>query len=228
MSTKERPILFSGDMVRAILDGRKTQTRQPIKCCCNQMHNGRLLGTWGLSRPPCRWQGDVDEVNWRHFGRKPKVGDWIEHYQTDVDDYASQVVTCPFGVPGDLLWVRETWRLPSGAPNGWVEYRADDSRTKFCWRPAIHMPRWASRITLEVVSVRAQRVQEITEEDAQAEGVEQGCLTCGENCICTGGCGCCRPCYRESFFRLWEAIYGRDSLDANPWVWAITFRRLKP
>lgn len=219
MTTKERPILFSGDEVRAILDGRKTQTRRPIKCCCNQMHLGRLLGTWGLSQPPFQWQGDVDDVNWQHFGRTPKVGDWIEHYQTDVDDCASQVVTCPFGVPGDLLWVKETHFLECDGVG--VVYRASGeflegwTKRGLRWRPSIHMPRWASRVTLEVVSVRVERVQEITEDDAIAEGAQ-----------CAGVPASLTN--RGAFAKLWNKINGPDSWNANPWAWVVEFRRVQP
>jgi hypothetical protein len=97
------------------------------------------------------------------------------------------------------------------------------------WKPSIHMPRWASRLTLEITEVRVERLQDITEEDATAEGVEPGCLTCGENCVNSGGCGCCQPAYRESFINLWQQINGKRpgcSWSDNPWVWAISFRRV--
>ena len=89
------------------------------------------------------------------------------------------------------------------------------------------MPRWASRITLEVVGVRVERVQDISEEDAQAEGVGPGCLSCGVNCTEAGGCTDCRPCYRDSFAYAWQQIYGPESWHANPWDWVVEFKRLE-
>lgn len=209
MTKRERPIIFSGDMVRAILDGRKTQTRRPIK-----------------PQPGPQAYVTPFEGGWM-------FGGLIADIPTK---YRSRLLACPFVETCDMLWVRETWAFVTDYCGNVVLsgrlalYRADCERglEPSHWRPSIHMPRWASRITLEVVSVRVERVQDITEEDAQAEGMEPGCLTCGENCIYTGGCGYCRPCYRESFSGQWQSIYGRESWLANPWVWVVEFRRVKP
>jgi hypothetical protein len=243
-ATREKPILFSGPMVRSILDGKKTQTRRVVKCCCNTTHLDRLLGDWTLSKPPHKWDG---QPMWRVHGRKPIDGDWVEEFQTDVDDNASAVVSCPYGQPGDRLWVREAFARPLHGDSrrdtpmrSWpAVYRADvgidqhfDCQnyrmhdSDFRWRPSIHMPRWASRITLEITNVRVERLQEISKADARAEGVEPGCLTCGENCVDRGGCGYCRPAYRDSFAYLWTKLNGRESWDVNPWVWVVEFRRL--
>jgi len=178
---KERPILFSGPMVRAILEGRKTQTRRMVK-----------------PQPAIATPGCFD------------------------------VTKCPYGVVGDCIWVRETWarihdgilhkldpepdiRTPHG--NGWsTVYRADGEPYHWSdygvpWRPSIHMPRWASRITLEIVSIRVERLQDIREEGASAEGVDWGTR-------------------RVFAFRdLWDSIYG--NWDANPWVWVVEFRRVE-
>ena len=147
---KERPILFSGPMVRAILDGRKTQTRRPVKM-----------------------PKSVNPV---------ALGSMMQR--------ASELGPLPgsaFGEPGDRLWVRETFDLdqpafPDESDKSRVLYRADHDPQHwgyFRWRPSIHMPRWASRIDLEVVSVRVERLQSISEDDARAEGVERTCVMCG-------------------------------------------------
>ena len=182
---KERPILFSGPMVRAILEGRKTQTRRVVKF------------------DPC-----------------PSSYAMVSHY----DGLGNVVLTdgsylrCPYGQPGDRLWVRETWAhrrwmLGDASPDPTTVYRADSDDLRGCdrWRPSIHMPRWASRITLEVVSVRVERLQDISEEDAMAEGV-----ALAEN-------------YRgrlAHFAGLWEQINDLGSWNANPWVWVVEFRKL--
>lgn len=172
---KERTILFSGPMVRAILDGRKTQTRRPVK-----------------PQP---------------FVATPSMFD---------------VSKCPIGQPGDRLWVRETWRMalqpgPDGLLRMVAIYRAD-GEIKMSWRPSIHMPRWASRITLEIVRVWVERVQEITKEGAKADGC------CGGHGSIPGYAFSATP--REHFRHIWQSIYG--TWEANPFVWAVEFRRTKP
>lgn len=183
---KERPILFNGAMVRAILEGRKTHTRRIVK--------GMAL-------------------------------DWLEasspEYVADPEDHL-----CPLGAPGDRLWVRETWSSDDGKT---AHYRADGEtyNAGLPWRPSIHMPRWASRITLEITGVRVERLQEITEEGAKAEG----CSPCGfaqEVALNpAGGCSVTdlSGTSRGTFRMLWDSIYkGSKSWDANPWVWDIEFR----
>lgn len=175
--SRERPIIFSGPMVCAILDGRKSVTRRICK---------------GARELSCARDWPLD--------------------------------TCPFGVPGDRLWARETWALvddrskPSTRASG-VLYRATDERASSFsgsrrWRPSIHMPRWASRLTLEVVSVRVERLQEITEEDAKAEGTAQA--------LCNFPDPLC-----PMFAMAWERLHGPGSWAANPWVWAVSFRRVE-
>jgi len=194
---KERPILFSGPMVRAILENRKTQTRRVVKC-------------------PIWMTKEVDMLN----PASP-------HHYGDV----STIKPCPYGQPGDHLWVRESWNVSGlaflrkpretafAAPSAWKYQATDDGSWQRGWRPSIHMPRWASRILLEIVSVRVERLQDISEEDALAEGVDFHCTdpTC---LICHGFCGI--QCYRE----LWEKINGTGSWDANPWVWVVEFKRI--
>ena len=199
----ERPIIFSAPMVRALLDGRKAQTRRILKpqIVC---HTGPVPAfTWG-----------------KFSGLYPD--DWFG-YGNAIDG------ALPCAV-GDRLWVREAhafmpktaYALPKAIspadPDMAAYYREGFDRSgKIIWRPSIHMPRWASRITLEVTEVRVQRLQEISEEDARAEGVEaisvsdvprQAAWSC-----------------RQDFARLWGTIHGPGAWEANPWVAAISFKR---
>lgn len=192
----ERPIIFSAPMIRALLDGRKTQTRRVVK---------------GV---PLEWFGS---------GFTPE-------YVALADNSL-----CPYGQPGDQLWVRETWHPETSDPDARAAYRADcDYDTSDCgWRPSIHMPRWASRILLRVTDVRVERLQAISEADAIAEGIselplqkqEPGAWWCADP-LGNSSLHCRTP--RAAFCRLWESIYGAGSWDANPWVWVIKFERVKP
>ena len=216
---KERPILFSAPMVRAILEGRKTQTRRVVK-----------------PQPVIdRASGSVVVEN-RTVGMRSYLYSWPIGAEPN-DMFINE--RCPYGVPGDRLWVKETWR-PFWHPELYcsVQYAADSSYRKpdfsdedrghrfadLCdrsgdnaepWHPSIHMWRELSRLTLEVVSVRVERLQDINEEGAKAEGAEQ--LHVGE--IQSGS-------YRDGFQDLWESINGAESWDVNPWVWVVEFRRV--
>ena len=218
---KERPILFSAPMIKAILGGTKTQTRRVVKWPAT------LSGSFEHLR--------TDATAIINDGRKPIGLSW------------------PYGQPGDRLWVRETFSpfVDSSIParidaasyvvltDGTQVYRRDGAIVPGLssyapgafdhvrWRPSIHMPRWASRITLEVTSVRVERLQDITEEDARAEGVE----ACG-GFMATSGCwmnygldGPALSTARDSFSSLWSSINGPESWDANPFVWVVGFRR---
>lgn len=215
-ATKERPIIFNAAMVRAILEGSKTQTR-------------RVLDLPHLKRSDTRgydwtWRGQAPIKTIKQQQRHPG-GCW-----QDVR-HARLLSFCPYGQPGDRLWVREAWamdrvydgRPPSvGNPLFTRWFAADntkdgpsncnDERGK--GRPSIHMPRWASRITLEVTDVRVERVQEISEFDIRAEG-----LTRSDH----------GPNIHASFRLLWDSINAKRgySWESNPWVWAITFRKLE-
>jgi hypothetical protein len=238
--SKERPILFSGPMVRALLDGSKTQTRRILK---------RAVGP-SLS-VDCDESG-VAELSWLH-------GDGPGH---EVHERIQQV-QCPYGVPGDRLWVRETHAevfeidIPAGRPVGpigtsgsparpdWKSryvYAADGPMPNVQWHhvgdsqlvrwtPSIHMPRAASRITLDVTDVRVERLQEISEVDAAAEGVEslrnegeywkhylESTASC-DALICLSA--------RESFRTLWDSLAapGAD-WQTNPWLWVVEFKRI--
>jgi hypothetical protein len=237
---KSRPILFSGPMIRALLAGTKTQTRRVVKPLTKR-HPVVNLAEHGTCAHVRKYSGRFnDPDSWGFAGAEDgadmALADWPE--------------LCPYGKPGDLLWVRETWqhsrqrlcRCPQGSEpspcddwsngtgcasvRGDVIYRAD-GESLVPWRPAIHMPRWASRLTLRITNVRVQRLQEISAEDVDAEGLggdfphkvwphlfpdaeAAGALTIPQ-------------CYG----RLWESINGPGSWGANPWAWALTFDVIK-
>ncbi|CUW11431.1 Uncharacterised protein [Serratia grimesii] len=199
---KERPVIFNGEMVRALLEGRKTQTRRVI--------------------------ANVGADNCIPLQKQTKTKDGIYTHVMDAPMYG----LCPFGQVGDRLWVRETWQGPLVDEERFEDYRANadkfqtpefceyaadgGARPEFCdlddnvrqgWRPSIHMPRWASRLTLEITAVRVERLQDISEADAIAEGGTKHFNI-------------------DWFGPLWASIYGEESWNANPWVWVIEFRRV--
>lgn len=220
---KERGIIFNGEMVRAILDGRKTQTRRVIKNC-----------TVGR-----------DEIS-------PfiKIGNFSGHYPDDLPEVIKNC--CPFGQVGERLYVREAWGVVShsfdddglmtdwipdrpakaihempygrGYYNGHAIYAADGDFTwgdddgggdgRSCWNPSIHMPKAASRITLEITDIRVERLNDISEEDAKAEGAPTECCVIGDK-------------HFLGFRSLWKSIYGEDSWQSNPFVWVISLRKLE-
>jgi len=182
---KEKPILFSGPMVEAILDGRKTQTRRVIKP-----------------------QPDEDGISLTLLTKE-----WMD---TDGKEYK-----CPYGEGRRNLWVREAFVETLAG----IDYRANgndhyEAGRKIPWRPSIHMPRWASRINLEITDIRVERVQDISKEDCIAEGME------GLQEVHAG--------WHQSYAQLWDSINGKPRIDgqdiswiANPWVWVITFKKIK-
>ncbi len=215
---KERPVIFNSEMVCAILDGRKTQTRRVI--------------------------ANVSPDNCIPLQKPTKTKDGIYTHVMDAPGHG----LCPFGRVGDRMWVRETFAIlgnEDGCPIDWDGnlikgdekhaariYKAScwqepgnyglwsipdrDTQYEGAWRPSIHMPRWASRMTLEITAVRVERLNDISEEDARAEGVapSQHIITPPE------------ALYRVGFLNLWQSIYGEESWSANPWVWVIEFRRV--
>lgn len=232
----DKPILFSGPMVRAILDGRKTQTRRVVK------------------PQPSLFQKEVVGAHWVDpffegdpaFWAVNSEGKYLGKWRKD----------CPYGQPGGLLWVRETFADVNSESGPGFAYRADESfgrpdydgpdygagpsfdydkypRGSFSmwysdllngaeghsWKPSIHMPRWASRITLEITGVRVERLQDISEDDARAEGIPPFVPEdIGSAAFKEGP-----RWYRHNFEDLWQSINGPGSWDANPWVWVVEF-----
>lgn len=194
---KERPILFSGEMVRAILEGRKTVTRRTIKPQPEYVDSGgRIHKLKNLS------------------AREQEIG------------IAGLLRDCPYGKPGERLWVRETWRpckVPQHGDSQCVEYRATDyckaghltALNRTGWKPSIHMPRWASRLTLEITEVRVERLARISESDCLAEGInlEEADRTYASAVAAFAG--------------LWDSINGKGSFYNNPWVFVISFRKVE-
>lgn len=230
----ERPILFSAPMIQAILAGRKSQTRRIIKPPRGHNHPSGLLGF-------------IQE----------RMTYWFSDSLPHANPFPSFEKKCPYGVPGDRLWVRETWGLGGSLlVDPCLNYRADGAQiplhkrltkidgtgfdaihwecpggftdaahllaiaTRDKWHPSIHMPRWASRITLEITGVRVERLQEITEADAVAEGIQN----IGGRFTFNGGLHESRTAI-DSFYALWKSINGEESFDANPFVFVLEFRR---
>ncbi|HBT4635916.1 TPA: hypothetical protein MB304_004764 [Klebsiella pneumoniae] len=236
----ERGMIFNAEMVRALLDGRKTQTR-------------RIMAPQPADDIERCIFPNPDAIGWKS-SLKHKHGSTTAHF-------------CPFGAVGDRIWVRETWGVVShsfsddglmidwvpdrpataihempfgnGYYSGYAIYAADGDFTwgdddgyedgRSCWKPSIHMPRAASRILLEITNVRVERLNAISEEDAEAEGIDmealydsQDCYDCIADHNMTG-----RPTVTGAFKYLWESIYGADSWQANPWVWVIEFKRVE-
>lgn len=215
---KERPILFSAPMVRALLAGTKAQTRRICKAA--KLHDSG--------------EDYRDDDGWPLF-------------DASIDGAGDIRIRSPYGVPGDRLWVRETWIPDPPIDDTWASTvwngcgrRIDEVPERFrhpafcayaagwlhgpiVWRPSIHMPRWASRITLEVTGVRVERLQDISEADAIAEGIVRWT---GGRWKCAAPDGMAHPTAREAFRCLWESINGPGSWDANPWVWVVEFRRV--
>ncbi|EPX3567578.1 hypothetical protein KUU66_17855 [Pseudomonas aeruginosa] len=225
---KERPILFTGPMVRAILEGRKTVTRRVVK-------------------PQPDFPGSMVDPN--------------TPFKT-LDAGLHARITCPYGEPGDRLWVRETWHVgkphdktapadilapllaegrgitvlytaggwQSVGPAGREEPIYPDDQPLPDWagkgRPSIHMPRWACRILLEITAVRVERLQDISEEQALAEGVRgEPCDHARQACA---DIGCWGDTAKGAFGFLWESLNGEGSWAENPWVWVVEFKRVTP
>lgn len=229
----ERGMIFNAEMVRAILDGRKTQTRRIVK-------PQREGDGWSVKETQA-------PMSARH------THDWW--LPTAIRPY-SALPGCPYGVVGDRIWVRETFQGPLFNYDQMDAYSKDSSmfeRPEFCiyradgkaapeyydaddnlqcrWRPSIHMPRWASRITLEITDVRVERLNSISEADAAAEGVGSDLWFAAngvpeEEWTSLGEHGAERVSHINTFATLWESIYGAESWQANPWVWVIEFEQV--
>jgi hypothetical protein len=209
---KERPILFSGSMVRALLDGSKTQTRRIVKL----PHNNRL-GQWEPTTVGGEYGGRTED------GQTVPLQGAIWHTRT------GDTLTSPHGQPGDRLYVRETWAQPAALDPGPTVYRADypacvpagfenvphvDAIT---WKPSIHMPRALSRVDLEVTGGRVERLRDISEADAKAEGTTPSIVGADLDYLK----------YRAGFQTLWNGLNASHGYgwDVNPWVWVVEFRR---
>ncbi|HDQ4825818.1 TPA: hypothetical protein P9I81_000575 [Klebsiella pneumoniae] len=215
----ERGMIFNSEMVRAILDGRKTQTRRVMNVQPESNQFGLLHITSSTKR------SDIGKYHWAESNA---TGNHVR----------SKLFSCPFGSVGDRIWVRETWQaihdycdenghvderryarsIPRHRGNYWhpvyEESWGNENREdrEFPWRPSIHMPRWASRILLEITDVRVERLRSMSQDDARAEGV-----------IAASGPMEAGLAFRE----LWDSIYGEESWKANPWVWVIEFKRVE-
>lgn len=244
---KERPILFSTPMVKAIIENRKRVARRVIKpqpVPCN--HECYVDADW--KNEPTKWEAFDDHPD-----------EWYCSYCGNGVDYGGNGMKCPYGKPGDVLWVRETWAIEKYF-NGLTEecfpiYRADygDEPVAWNWKPSIHMPRAACRLRLEIVSITVERLQDITEEDAKREGCRpveyedywEGYFKQDDGSLyhASKGLGSDPPppdminptkvsvkslnkTAKQSFETLWQSINGPDSWNANPWVWRIFFRKL--
>lgn len=217
---KERPILFSAPMVRALLDGTKTQTRRVVK-----------------HRSPQLWQEPYYPTGKVRADLPTQPGAFMEFRSRLWDEPAYQgstasfLIPCPYGMPGERLWVREAIRLfPDQGPGSWIEsfYDADGTITKadaWPWKrnylPPMHCPRGLSRIDLEVTGVRVERLQDISEADAIAEGIDtKAMFPWRPDEILSTNANVSR------YAVLWESINGAGSWDANPWVWVVAFKTI--
>lgn len=216
---KETPILFSTAMVQAILAGRKTMTRRVVK--------PKLAGF---------------DISMRTDGSNK----WPRNL--DEEERFISYMKCPYGQVGDLLWVRETWwkSMPSGQfpelpDNGKYHYKADYNNNGVGsrpapywppfdkWKPSIHMPKAACRIFLRITNIRVERLQDITEQDAISEGVEQiaDYGTTGYKLYTQPDAAFSDIDAKWSFESLWQSINGKESWNANPWVWVVEFERVE-
>lgn len=222
---KERGMIFNAEMVRAILDGRKTQTRRPVKFPVLDKNLGCELSGNELA-------GELSAGNYLNsaFG-KPGDRIWVREayrFPASLDDVS------PTGV-GEMAvatgyrkpWAPTFYEFTGTFSDGWKGFETPPKVSDAGkLRPSIHMPRWASRILLEITDVRVERLNTISEEDARSEGIiDGGCLNCGESEPC--GCANPEPDATDAFAYLWQSIYGQESWNANPWVWVISFKRVE-
>lgn len=232
-TVKERPILFSAPMVRAILDGRKTQTRRIVKPQPDMTLKGEPY--WNVGGLRTSWIGRTEP----HWGNNPLM--------------------CKYGSVGDRLWVRETWARVNSECGPGFAYKADsefiqpefdgkdfgagpsfnyekypgnycmwytdlvggaDASEGYRWTPSIHMPRWASRITLEIIGMRVERAHQITNADVLAEGISQSRIDKWRKWLHPN------DVHGHAFGELWDCINGKGSWSENPWVWVVEFKKV--
>lgn len=247
---KERGMIFNGEMVRAILDGRKTQTRRIMKVQPSEDFT------------PMNMALETDyKARWYTPGVVDKDG-YLQPVSKEVFGVSNENegYSCPFGAVGDRIWVREAFRVHSRATdvatlvykaserNSWTEQThrvpvavCNKPATPEKWTPSLHMPRWASRILLEITDVRVEQLNAISEEDAQSEGVH---TEVWDQTVVARNYAVrdeffqfwsddmphyveMNQLYRSSFRSLWESIYGEESWKANSWVWVISFKRVE-
>lgn len=216
---KERPILFSGEMVKAILDGRKTQTRRAVKPQPLQDVDGDEEITWEEKPIETGWESEI--------GTEPCFAHWQLMRPGKLQPAK---ILCPYGVVGDRLWVKETyaeradvnWREEPDKARRYCFYKADDANANSNtnnwhswgkWKSGRFMPRCLSRLTLEITGVRVERLQDISHKDALAEGVKYDVSKEDGS-----------PLAR--YQQLWNKINGPGSWDANPFVWVIEFKKI--
>lgn len=233
---KERGMLFSAPMVRALLDGNKVQTRRLVS---------------DLQQPKFKESKDFPDMAWGAIAQKHARWGFAVFGGTAEECAAALAESgcCPHGQVGDRIWVRETFctvddrdeggelwydyratpRYSDIAPAGWHE-EADPKNRALKWTPGIHMPRAASRILLEIISVRVERLNQISEADCWAEGIGavDGMLDDLEIIRLAKSMGRCFEDAAPTFAALWESVYGAGSWAANPWCWALEFRRVAP
>lgn len=201
---KERPILFSTDTVKAILEGRKSQTRRMVK----------LPGM------------DPNEVEFQRL-----FPDHLYHYTHEFwTTNRTHRKNCPYGQPGDRLWARESFRQPNPLGKPRYYYKADDITEGlshlFRYKPSIHMPKAAARIWLEITEVRVEKLQDISKEDAEAEGVQKITVSGTDHWKRYDGYQLLASSPVVSFWSLWAMINGEESWEQNPWVWVVCFKVL--
>lgn len=205
---KERGIIFNSEMVRAILDGRKTQTRRV------------------MNNQPCTLPGETISVQQDDFNFR-----WAGDLHNDTSGW----FPCPFGKVGDRLWVRETFCIVHDEQFGeenWIDYRATPKYSDkkpagwdaepndpeaLNWAPSIHMPRWASRIKLEITDVRVERLQAASDDDFKAEGypLDRELTGGSTDAFCW-------------FRHLWDSVSKPDcNFESNPWVWVVEFKKVE-
>lgn len=236
----ERGMIFNSEMVRAILDGRKTQTRREVKL---NLDIACLATTydWATSLAANHYQGLTEE----QIQQKAESLRGVIH-PVILGNGQMVSIICPHGKPGDHIWVRETFCPVDDTQYGgekWVDYRATpkfeashpagwdcapNDAEALKWRPSIHMPRWASRILLEITNVGVQRLQDISSGDAVREGICQ-LPASGRYCLSPGDqyFGGASHSAKEVYSWLWSSIYGEESWKANPWVGVIEFKRVE-
>ncbi|WP_223526946.1 hypothetical protein [Pseudomonas sp. BF-B-26] len=210
---KERPILFSAPMVRAILEGRKTVTRRPVK-------GGQIPTEDPAEEGRHRWSAIAQ--------RDPRYGFCVfGSTEAECAKELAEFALCPYGKPGERLWVRETTAEDCRGSISTATYTADGAPSNLEWWysrrscPSIHMPRVACRILLEITAVRVERLQDISRSDIRAEGLE-----CPPELASDDVSPNYRDWYPAAWRELWESTGG--NWDANPWVWVVEFKQVTP